>query len=176
MTDSYPFDSQSGDNETPVLRCNRCGKPISPETAVLTPTGYRCQDCVKSQQKVFDNTKGFDLVLGFGIAALLSFGGSWLVSRLGFFTLLIAPGIGMLIYNAVRAAVKGRRSKALTQTVLAGSIIGSIPMLVPELLILLSAPGSAFSFAGNTLSLIWKIVYTVLVASTAYAQFKGLRV
>jgi len=44
--------------ETPTLRCNRCNKPITPEEAVLTPTGYRCRDCVNSQLKVFDTTKG----------------------------------------------------------------------------------------------------------------------
>ena len=49
---------------TPVLRCNRCGKPITPETAVLTPTGYRCQDCIRQQQKVFDTTKGLDVLIG----------------------------------------------------------------------------------------------------------------
>lgn len=163
-------------DEAPVLRCNRCEKPITPETAVLTPTGYRCQECVKTQQKVFDTSKSFDLVIGFVIAGLISFAGSWLVSRLGFFTLLIAPGVGMLIANAVRVAVNRRRSNALNKAVLAGAIIGSVPLLVPEVMALLSASGDAFAIAGSILPLIWKVVYTVLVASTTYAQARGLRV
>ncbi len=161
--------------ETPVLRCNRCDKPITPQTAVLTPTGYRCRECVKTQQKVFDTTHFFDLVLGFLIAGLLAYAGSWLVSRLGFFTLLIAPGVGLLIYNAVRFVVRHRRSTALNKAILAGAIIGCIPMLVPEVVGLLVAKGDAFAIAGNILPLIWKVVYTVLVSSTAFTQARGIR-
>ena len=92
-------------DDTPVLRCNRCNKPITPETAVLTPTGYRCQECVREQQKVFDTTKSIDPVIGFLISAIISFGGSWLVPKLGFFTLFIAPE-WHLIQNAVRLGFK----------------------------------------------------------------------
>ncbi|MGI6259689.1 MAG: hypothetical protein ACOYKC_07520 [Anaerolineaceae bacterium] len=162
-------------DETPVLRCNRCDQPITPETAVLTPTGYRCQSCVKEQQKVFDNTRFFDLVLGFIIAAVLSYAGGWLVSRLGFFTLLVAPSVGVLIFRAVRLAVNKRRSRALNNAILVGAIIGCIPMLVPEITALILSGGDALSFTGSLLPLIWRVVYTVLVASTAYAQSKGLR-
>lgn len=162
-------------DETPTLRCNRCDQPITPETAVLTPTGYRCQNCVKEQQKVFDNTRFFDLVLGFIIAALLSYAGGWLVSRLGFFTLLVAPSVGVLIYRAVRLVVNKRRSRALNNAILVGAIIGCIPMLVPEITALIFSGGDALSFTGSLLPLIWRVVYTVLVASTAYAQSKGLR-
>ena len=163
------------DDGTPNLRCNRCGKPITPETAILTPTGYRCQECVRSQQKVFDSTKGLDVVIGFLISAVISFAGSWLVPRLGFFTLFVAPGVGTLIYNAVRLSVKRRRSRALNSAILAGALIGSLPLLLPDLgrVILLSP--DAFSAVGNLLPLVWQVVYSVLVATTAYAQTKGLR-
>jgi len=92
------------------LRCNRCNKPITPATAVLTETGYRCTECVRAQQRVFDTTKRFDPFLGFIIAAVISFAGSWLAGLLGFFTIFVAPGVGTLITNAVRLAVNRRRS------------------------------------------------------------------
>ena len=38
-----------------TLRCNRCEKPICAKCAVLTPTGYRCKECIKEQQKIFDH-------------------------------------------------------------------------------------------------------------------------
>ena len=98
-----------------VLRCNRCNKPITPETAVLTPTGYRCKDCVRSQQKIFDTNKGLDVPVGLLISALIAFGGSWLAGRIGFLILFVAPGIGTLIANVVRWAVRKRRSQALNQ-------------------------------------------------------------
>ena len=160
---------------TPVLRCNRCGKPITPETAVLTPTGYRCQDCIRQQQKVFDTTKGLDVVIGFLISSIISFAGSWFVPRLGFFTILIAPGIGALIYKAVRLAIKKRRSKALNSAILAGALIGSLPLLVPQMLNVIAMPTEILSVIANLTPLIWRVVYTVMVATTAYAQTKGIR-
>ena len=160
---------------TPVLRCNRCGKPISPGTAVLTPTGYRCQDCIRQQQKAFDTTKGLDIVLGLLISGLISFAGSWFVPRLGFFTILVAPGIGTLIYNAVRLAVKRRRSKALNSAILAGALIGNLPLLVPQMLNVIAMPTEVISVIGNLTPIIWRVVYTIMVATTAYAQTKGIR-
>ena len=162
-------------DETPVLRCNRCGKPLTPETAVLTPTGYRCHDCIRQQQKAFDNTKGIDLLLGFLISGIISFAGSWLVPRLGFLTILIAPGIGALIFKAVRAAVKQRRSKALNSAILAGTLIGNLPLLLPQMINIITMSSEMLAIIGNLTPLIWRVVYTVLVATTAFAQTKGLR-
>ncbi len=178
MTDNHEHVPEiSGENPdgTPVLRCNRCGKPITPETAVLTPTGYRCQDCIRQQQKVFDTTKGLDVLVGFLISGLITFAGSWFVPRLGFFTILIAPGIGALIYKAVRMAVKRRRSKNLNSAILAGALIGSLPLLVPQMLNVICMPSEMLSIIGNLTPLIWRVVYTVMVATTAYAQTKGIR-
>jgi hypothetical protein len=110
-----------------------------------------------------------DIVIGFVIAAVLSYLGGLLASRLGFFTLLIAPGVGSLIANAVRVAVKRRRSKLLNSAILAGALIGGIPLMIPEILLL-------FRGESNWLSLILKIVYIALAASAAYAQTKGIRI
>jgi hypothetical protein len=41
----------SPDRET-YLRCNRCERHICTSCAVLTPTGYRCKNCVRGAQKV----------------------------------------------------------------------------------------------------------------------------
>lgn len=178
MTDIHehvPEMAGGNSNGTPVLRCNRCDKPITPENAVLTPTGYRCQDCIRQQQKVFDTTKGLDVLIGFLIAGIISFAGSWFVPRLGFFTILIAPGVGALIYKAVRLAIKKRRSKALNSAILAGALIGSLPLLVPQMLNVIAMPAEGFSVIANLTPLIWRVVYSVMVATTAYAQTKGIR-
>ncbi len=63
------------------LRCNHCGKPICAKCAVRTPTGYRCRECVRSQQKLFETAVPLDFVLGFFTAAILSFLASLLVER-----------------------------------------------------------------------------------------------
>ena len=94
------------DRET-GLRCNRCGKYICSQCAVRTPTGYRCQECVRGQQKKFETAKTFDYIIGFIVAAFLSGLGGWLASVIGFFTILLAPAAGGVIAEVVRAATGG---------------------------------------------------------------------
>ena len=67
------------------LRCNRCEKLICTKCAVHTPTGYRCRECVRNQQKVFETALWYDYPLGFILAGLLSYIGSLIAPRLGFF-------------------------------------------------------------------------------------------
>ncbi len=158
------------DNEI-TLRCNRCGKPITPATAVLTPTGYRCNECVRSQQKVFDTAKTADLPIGFVIAVILSFFGSLITARIGFFTILLAPAFGMLIAEAVRRAVKKRRSKLLFRLVLWGAIIGSLPLLLINLITLLTNGISLFGL----IPVFYQGLFIALCASSAYYHLSGIR-
>ena len=161
--------------EEPTLRCNRCGKPTTPQTAVLTPTGYRCKECIRGQQKNFDTTTRLDVPLSFLVSALIAFAGSWLVPRTGFITLLLAPGVGLLIFNAVRLVVNRRRGRALNQAVLWGAIAGSLPLLVMKMLPLFSVPGGVVPSLAASLPLIWQTLYSVMVATSAFGQFTGIK-
>ena len=114
-------------------------------------------------------------MIGFVISALISFAGSWLVPRIGFFTIFIATGLGTLIYRAVRLAVNKRRSKALNRAILAGALVGALPTMIPEIVAIFALSGDALSAVINFLPLIWRIVYAAIVASSAYAQTKGIR-
>src|SRR3990172_382923 len=81
-----------------TLRCNRCEKPICSKCAILTPTGYRCKECVRGQQKVFETAFWYDYVFGFITAAILSglaSVGIWLLP-FQFLTIFIAPTIGVV--------------------------------------------------------------------------------
>ena len=147
-----------------MLRCNRCEKPICTSCAVQTPTGYRCRECVRSQQKVFDTAITSDYVLAVLIAGILAFIGSYLVTYIGFFTLLLAPIFGTLIAEAVRRAVNKRRSKQLFMAATAAAVLGSLPIL---LLVLL---GSRF------FSILWQGLYTFLMASTLYYRLSGIHI
>lgn len=160
----------NADNEI-TLRCNRCGKPITPATAVLTPTGYRCNECVRSQQKVFDTAKTIDLPIALFIAALLAFVGSWITTRIGFFTILLAPAFGMLIAEAVRRAVKKRRSKLLYRLVLWGAVIGSLPLLLINLVNIFA---NGFSLFG-LLPAFYQGLFIALCASSAYYHLSGIK-
>jgi hypothetical protein len=159
------------DRET-MLRCNRCDRPICTACAVLTPTGYRCKECVRGQQKVFDTAQWIDYPLAFVIAGALSFFGSIAASYLGFFTIFIAPVVGVILSEVVRWAVRRRRSRLLFQLATAGAIVGALPTLLISLSGILLGGGGAFSL----LSVLWPGVYTFLVASTTYYRLSGIQI
>ncbi|MEA4811466.1 MAG: hypothetical protein VB108_02715 [Anaerolineaceae bacterium] len=167
-----PGSSSAGwTEEPPTLRCNRCNKPITPAEAVLTPTGYRCRECINAQQKVFDTTKGFDLPLAFLLAALVSFAGSWVVTYLGFLTIFLASGLGLLIFTLVNRLIKHRRNRKLKWVLGAGTLLGSLP---PLLIFAGSFIGVGFkpNLSLALLPLVWQLVYSLLIASTSFAQAK----
>ncbi len=160
------------DRET-YLRCNRCNRPICTQCAVLTPTGYRCKECVRGQQRVFETAQSLDPVFAFLIAAVISVPGSYIASVMQFFTLFFAPILGLLITEAVRAAVHRRRSRTLFLAAVGGAILGSLPLLVTILLHTLSGFGGGG--LGGLLGLVWQGAYTFLVASTVYYRLSGLQ-
>ncbi len=158
------------DRET-MLRCNRCNRPICTQCAVLTETGYRCKECVRGMQKVFDTAKGYDYPIAFVVGAVLSYLGSFAANYLGFFTIFIAPVAGVAIAEAIRWAVNRRRSRTLWQVALAGVIVGALPLVLVRLGGMVMGGGLGFGL----LSLLWPGVYLFLVASTVYYRLSGIQ-
>jgi len=166
-------------DEAITLRCSRCGKPITPAEAVQTPTGYRCQECVRRQQKVFDTSQPMDYVLGFLIAAVLSFLGSlvirFVIGFIGFLTFLIAPAIGVGIAEVIRLVIKKRRAKRLFRVIVIGMILGGLPYIVViGLNFILLLGGGRISLSG-LLPLAYQILYLVLAVPSAYYRLSGSR-
>ncbi len=174
MDNPNPTLNPSDDQEI-TLRCNKCGKPITPAEAILTPTGYRCQDCVRKQQKVFDTSHPLDYVWGFLIAVVISGVGSYLTSLIGFFTFLLAPAAGVAVAEVVRLVTQKRRSKRLFRLVNAGMIVGGIPMILFSLLnLLIPLSAGAFNFYA-LLPLGYQVLYLVLAVPSGYYRLSGLR-
>lgn len=155
-----------------TLRCNRCEKPICARCAVLTPTGYRCRECVRGQQKIFDTAQWYDYPLAILLAGTLSFLGSLFVPRLGFFTIFIAPIAGVVIGETIRLVIRRRRSKRLFQLIALAAVAGSLP---PLLAIVFNALGGFGGF-GLLLSLVWQGLYTFTVTSTVYYRLGGIQI
>ncbi len=158
-----------------TLRCNRCNKPICAKCAVLTPTGYKCKECVRGQQKTFETAEPIDYLIAFVVGAVLSYIGS-LSGLLGFFTIFIAPLAGGIIAEAVRLLTRKHRSKNLFLVAAAAVALGSLPRVLAFLGDML------FSFAGAGpggfsffLPLIWQGVFTFLATSTVYARLAGIQ-
>lgn len=154
------------------LRCNNCGKPICAKCAVHTPTGYRCKECIKEQQRVFDTSVWYDYPITFVIVAVLSFLGSliggWIAARFGFYiiilTLFLAPVLGGVIAAAVRLATSRRRSKNLFILATIAAVVGCIPVAL-----------GLISFF-NLLEFIYLVMYIILMTSTLYYRLAGIRI
>ncbi|MCK4801583.1 MAG: hypothetical protein KAS84_06305 [Anaerolineales bacterium] len=154
------------------LRCNRCDKPICIKCATHTPTGYRCPECIRSQQKVFITTKWFDQVIALVITGLISFLGS-LFNFLGFYTLFIAMGAGFFAVWAVKKAIKNRRSPLLKIVMSITAFLASLPRIIAWILTTLPfirEYGLAASW--GLYSLIWSLAYSIVITSNVYYQLK----
>jgi hypothetical protein len=173
MTDTLPtlYCANHPNIET-SLRCNNCEKPICPKCAVLTETGYRCKECVRGQQKVFNTSQWIDYPIAFIIAGVLAYAGSFLARFLGFFILFLAPIIGVAIAECVRWAIRKRRSPQVFLTAAVGAALGSLILLAGQLAMMI-----AFGFPGQgLLGLAWMLIYAFTVTTTVYYRLRGINI
>lgn len=160
------------------LRCNRCSKPICNRCAVQTPVGYRCRECVRGQQAVFETTRTFDYpvaaaVSGIGTALAVAF-----LGFLGFWGFFVAPILGGGLGEAVRWSVGRRRSRYLGRWAIVGGILGMLAVVGFRLLpiLILAARGAGLGILGGSLlSLPFPLIYGVLILSTLYWRLHGIR-
>src|SRR4030067_822758 len=136
-----------------TLRCNRCEKPICAKCAILTPTGYRCKECIKGQQKVFETAEWVDYPLMFTLVAILAYLGSLVAFRVGFFIILLAPVAGGVIAEAARFVTRRRRPKNLFIMASVAAVVGCIPLTLQ------------FVFNFSLIGLAWHGGYAVLMTS-----------
>lgn len=154
-----------------LLRCNRCERPICAQCAVQTPTGYRCRECVRGQQKKFETAGAADYILAPLVAAVLSFIGSYVVQFLGFFTIFLAPIAGGIIAEGVKRIIGSRRSKTLFYLIAGAVALGALPMLLMPLLSLLFGTGNVLTL----LPLLYRGAYVVLCTGAVFYRLSGIR-
>jgi hypothetical protein len=155
------------------LRCNRCGAPICPKCAVQTPVGFRCPQCVRSQQAVFYTATSLDYVIAAVVGLVASTVAAFIMGRLGIFlALLLGPVAGVAIAEMVRWAT-GRRQGRWMWLVVSGCIVaGALTAgFYPFLFYLFTSQALSYlpfsAFARLDL-----IIYTVLAVGTAYARLR----
>jgi hypothetical protein len=156
-------------NRETSLRCNNCNRPICASCAVRTPTGYRCRECVRGQQKTFETTEWYDFITGFLVAALLSGIASFLVTLIGgigflgwFLIAAGAPTAAMAIAEGVRAVTRRRRSRALFITVAVGVVFGALPIILLQV------------FA-NPFGVLFQVIYLVIAVPVVYSRLSGIQ-
>jgi hypothetical protein len=157
-------------NRETTLRCNRCERPICADCAVLTPTGYRCKECVREQQRIFNTAEWYDYVLGFIVASILSGIASFLVTLIGgigfigwFLIVVAAPVAGVTIAEGVRFATRRHRAKPLYYTVIAGVVLGALPVLLTQLFIM------------NLFGILFQVIYLAITIPTVYTRLSGIQ-
>lgn len=113
------------------LRCNRCGRPMCSKCAVRMPVGYRCKECVRLQQDKFFNAQMLDYIVAAALSVVLSLIAAAILSRMGFFIVLLAgPAIGGLIGRAIFALTRKRRGRYIPIVVGAGIVLGALPFVL----------------------------------------------
>lgn len=161
------------------LRCNRCQKPICSKCAVRTPVGYRCRECVRGQQAVFETTKTLDYPIAAVVSAVGAGLGAVLLGSLGFWGFLLAPIVGGGIAEVVRWAVGRRRSRHLGRWAVLGGSLGLLPVVAFPLIGAALALGGGIEaglLGGSLLAAGFPIIYGVLILSTLYYRLRGIRV
>jgi Fe2+ transport system protein B len=114
------------------LRCNRCGRPMCAKCAVRTPVGYRCKECVREQQDKFFDAQMLDYFLAGGISLALSFFAALLIARFSFFFILaffLSPAAGGAIGSVIWQMTKKRRGRYTAYVVGLGVVVGALPVL-----------------------------------------------
>ena len=177
MTDNALVCANHPDRPT-TLRCNRCEKPICPKCAVQTPVGYRCKECVRGQQSVFETATKLDYVLAFVIAAIGTAMATGVLNLIGFWGIFVAPIVGGALAEAVRYAVRRRRGLKLPLTAAIGAIVGVLlNLIVPvfNAILIFTSDVGVNLLAAVGLQLVWPLVYGGLIASTLYYRLRGIR-
>jgi hypothetical protein len=164
------------------LRCNRCGNPICAQCAVQTPVGYRCRDCVRGQQKVFETARQIDFPIAAVVSAVIVGLAAALLSYLSFWGLFLAPVVGGGIAEVIRAVIGRRRGQNLPLAAALGGVLGLLTYLFyaifPTLRWMFLASGGfqLSALTGIASSLIWPTISGFLMISSMYYRLRGIRI
>lgn len=142
------------DTET-NLRCNRCGKPICTQCAVLTPVGYRCKTCIREAEAGFFTATPLDYVLVALVTTPLSAIAGFFAGQIGFFIIFLAAGAGTLLGNIAFRVAGRRRGRYLPYVAAGGMVLGGVI-------------GGLLSLGGW----LWAGVYIFIAASAVYYRMR----
>ncbi len=167
---SVPIYCANHPNVETMLRCNRCDKPICSKCAIKSPVGYRCPECVKGQQKIFETAVWTDYLFGAATAMILSGIASFLISLIGsigffgwFLVIAAAPTAGVAISEATRFVIGRRRARPLFITIAVAVGVGALPSILLQLLGL------------NLFGLAFQAIYLAMAIPAVYTRLSGIQ-
>ena len=115
------------------LRCSRCGTLICPRCLVQTPVGARCKDCGATGKNPLHTLTPAQYALMVPVALVggALVGVAWAFIQpgqmfLGFFSLLVAAGVGWLMAKAVERAANYKRGAVVQGFAIAGIFVAFV--------------------------------------------------
>ncbi len=110
------------------LRCNKCGRLMCADCAVLTPVGYRCRECVRQHEDKFFNASQYDYAIVFAACAALAGLAGAIISAIGFLFLVIIAAfpVGGAVSEVALRLTQRRRGRYSGQIAAAGVVIGGL--------------------------------------------------
>ncbi len=176
-TEEKLFCTVHPDRET-TLRCNKCGRPMCPECAVLTPVGYRCRECVRGIQSGYYKATQNDYVLIFAVCAGLTGVAAAIFSAINLgllFTLILALPIGGVIAEAGLRLTSRRRGRQSANIAAAGAVVGGlVGGAVRAFLLYQSLIASAGARAQDLNPQITSMVFNSVIGDISLLLFVGL--
>ncbi len=155
------------------LRCSKCGNPICPKCAVQTPVGFRCPQCVRSQQAIFYTATPLDYAIATVVGLVISTIAAFIMGRLGIFlALILGPVAGGVIAEVVRWAIRRRRGRWIWLVVSGCIVVGALTAAFYPFLFYLFTPQALAYLPLSMFARLDLIIYAVLAAGTAYARLR----
>lgn len=116
-------------NVETALSCSRCGTPICPRCAVMTPVGARCRDCAQLrrlptfQVGAAALAKGAAAAVAAAVVGGIVWGAVSLVIFLGYIGFFLAMAIGYGIGEAVSRAANRKQGPQLVILGVGGVVV-----------------------------------------------------
>lgn len=150
------------------LRCSKCGTPICTSCVIETPVGLRCRECAQVRRiptfavspvqylVASASALGMALVTGTGWALVQS------IAFVGFFSFLIALGVGYIVGEVVSLSVNRKRGLGLQ--IIAGSAVLLSYLISRTFLTLLARPSlAAAAMLGSLLNPIGLVILALAI-------------
>jgi hypothetical protein len=158
------------------LRCGRCETPICPKCTKMGPTGARCADCLSNRTAHIYQVSPLQLLMAFGVCAVLGGLGALLIGYIGLLLVLFSPAVGSGLAKLVIRLTKGKRGTRLAVASAAGVVVGSAAPLIASGVALLSLGMNAQAFGVMSPMLLIGagsvLLYVILVISSMWYWLK----
>ncbi|MFN8379758.1 MAG: B-box zinc finger protein [Anaerolineae bacterium] len=163
------------DRET-SLRCNKCGRLMCTECAVLTPVGYRCRACVRGHQERFLKASRADDAIVFVVCLLITavmMAAEKLLPIPTIFLLLLGLPAGGLVAEIAFRAVGRRRSRYLGEIAAAGAALGAFLGIVAGIAIAVNGRLPGMEVVFQAIIRDWpSLIFAALIVGAVYLRLR----